>query len=56
MLWMGTLPTCTRSDVVVSIAGMPYKCPPAPFEYAFLIDEMLKKRSEAVHADIHAHL
>mmetsp|Transcript_12325 Transcript_12325/g.23943 ORF Transcript_12325/g.23943 Transcript_12325/m.23943 type:complete len:431 (-) Transcript_12325:349-1641(-) len=32
----GTVCICTTS--------VPYKCPPAPFEYAFLIDDMLRKR------------
>jgi len=30
--------------VLVTTAAMPYKCPPVPFEYAFLVDEMLRKR------------
>ena len=28
----------------ISIMGMPYKCPPAPFEASLLIDSMLRKR------------
>lgn len=30
--------------VVVAIAGTPYKCPPAPFEYAILIEELLRRQ------------
>jgi sulfide:quinone oxidoreductase len=30
--------------IVIGIAGMPYKCPPAPLEVSFLIDSELRKR------------
>ncbi|GBG30163.1 Sulfide:quinone oxidoreductase, mitochondrial [Hondaea fermentalgiana] len=30
--------------VLVTTAAVPYKCPPVPFEYAFLADSMLRKR------------
>ncbi|MFN8521247.1 MAG: FAD/NAD(P)-binding oxidoreductase, partial [Chloroflexota bacterium] len=30
--------------IVIGIAGMPYKCPPAPLEVAFLIEDELRKR------------
>ena len=30
--------------IVIGIAGMPYKCPPAPLEVAFLIDSELRDR------------
>jgi sulfide:quinone oxidoreductase len=30
--------------IVIGIAGMPYKCPPAPLEVAFLIDTELRDR------------
>jgi len=29
--------------IAISIMGMPYKCPPAPFEASLLIDSMLRK-------------
>lgn len=29
--------------IVVDILGVPYKCPPAPYEAAFMIDELLRK-------------
>ncbi len=28
----------------IGIAGIPYKCPPAPVEFAFLLEEYLRKR------------
>ncbi len=30
--------------VVVGIAGIPYKCPPAPVEFVFMVEEYLRKR------------
>lgn len=30
--------------VVVLVAGVPFKCPPAPYEYALLIDDLLRER------------
>jgi sulfide:quinone oxidoreductase len=30
--------------IVIGIAGMPYKCPPAPLEVAFLIESELRDR------------
>lgn len=30
--------------IVVGVAGMPYKCPPAPVEFALLLDDYLRKR------------
>jgi len=30
--------------IAISIMGMPYKCPPAPYEASLLIDSMLRKR------------
>ena len=29
--------------IAVAIMGMPYKCPPAPFEASLLVDSMLRK-------------
>jgi sulfide:quinone oxidoreductase len=29
--------------VVIAIAGIPYRCPPAPYEAAFLIDDVLRR-------------
>ena len=40
--------------VVVGILGLPYKCPPAPYECTFLVDEMLRTsgRRDAVSLEI----
>jgi sulfide:quinone oxidoreductase len=34
----------TGGRIHVGIAGIPYKCPPAPVEFVFLLDEYLRKR------------
>jgi sulfide:quinone oxidoreductase len=34
----------TGGRIVIGIASMPYKCPPAPLEVAFLIDSELRER------------
>jgi sulfide:quinone oxidoreductase len=39
--------------IVICIAGMPYKCPPAPLEVAFLIDHELRERGIRSRAEIH---
>lgn len=33
-----------RGRIGIGILGLPYKCPPAPYEAAFLIDDLLKVR------------
>jgi sulfide:quinone oxidoreductase len=38
------LESIESGKIAISIMGMPYKCPPAPFEASLLIDSMLKKR------------
>ena len=40
-------------NIAISIMGMPYKCPPAPFEASLLIDSML--RDEGVRDSIQIH-
>jgi len=30
--------------IVVGVAGIPYKCPPAPVEFVFLLDDLLRQR------------
>lgn len=40
----GTLGGISSGRVVVSVLGGPYKCPPAPYEAAFLIEEHLRRR------------
>jgi len=39
--------------VVIGIAGMPYKCPPAPLEVAFLIEAELRQRDIRDKSELH---
>jgi sulfide:quinone oxidoreductase len=39
--------------IVIGIAGMPYKCPPAPLEVAFLIEAELRERGLREKSEIH---
>jgi sulfide:quinone oxidoreductase len=43
----------TGGKVVVGIASMPYKCPPAPLEVAFLIEAELRERGLRDKSDLH---
>ncbi|MBS4027385.1 MAG: NAD(P)/FAD-dependent oxidoreductase [Ignavibacteriales bacterium] len=38
------LHTITEGTIGICISSVPFKCPPAPYEYAFLIDDLLSKR------------
>ena len=40
-------------NIAISIMGMPYKCPPAPFEASLLIDAMLRKAGKRNLIQIH---
>lgn len=40
----GALDTITSGRVVVTIFGGPFKCPPAPYEAALIVDERLRER------------
>jgi sulfide:quinone oxidoreductase len=40
----GVLPTLRSGTAIVGVCGAPYKCPPAPSETAFLLDEHLRQR------------
>ena len=40
-------------NIAISIMGMPYKCPPAPFEASLLIDSMLRKAGTRDSIQIH---
>lgn len=40
-----TLQGLRRGRVVIAIAGLPYRCPPAPYEASFVIDGMLRERA-----------
>ncbi len=39
--------------IIIGIAGMPYKCPPAPLEVAFLIEAELRERGLREASSIH---
>lgn len=39
--------------IVIGIAGMPYKCPPAPLEVAFLIEAELRERGLRARSELH---
>ncbi len=43
----------TGGRVVVAIAGMPYKCPPAPLEVSFLIESELRQRGLRDRSEVH---
>ena len=40
-------------QIVVAIAGMPYKCPPAPLEVSFLIESELRQRGLREKSEVH---
>jgi sulfide:quinone oxidoreductase len=39
--------------IVIGIAGMPYKCPPAPLEVAFLMEHELRQRGLRERSELH---
>ena len=43
----------TGGRIVIGIAGMPYKCPPAPLEVSFLIESELRERGLRDKTDVH---
>ena len=43
----------TGGRIVIGIASMPYKCPPAPLEVAFLIEAELRQRGLRDRTEIH---
>ena len=43
----------TGGRIVIGIAGMPYKCPPAPLEVAFLIESELRERHLRDKSELH---
>jgi sulfide:quinone oxidoreductase len=43
----------TGGRIVVAIAGMPYKCPPAPLEVSFLIESELRQRGLRDNSEVH---
>lgn len=38
------LPSVTSGEVLIAVLGEPYKCPPAPFECALLLDAYFRER------------
>ena len=42
-----------RGRIVIGIASMPYKCPPAPLEVAFLIEAELRERGLRGRSEVH---
>jgi sulfide:quinone oxidoreductase len=43
----------TGGSIVIAIAGMPYKCPPAPLEVSFLIEAELRARGLRDKSEVH---
>jgi len=43
----------TGGRIVIGIAGIPYKCPPAPLEVSFLIEAELRERGLRDKSEIH---
>ncbi len=39
-----TLKSFKQGTILVGVAGIPYKCPPAPVEFVFLLDDYLRSR------------
>ena len=40
----GLLPSFRAGSAIVGVCGAPFKCPPAPSEAAFLLDDFLRER------------
>ncbi len=43
----------TGGKIVIGIAGMPYKCPPAPLEVTFLVESELRERGLRARSELH---
>jgi sulfide:quinone oxidoreductase len=43
----------TGGKIVIGIAGMPYKCPPAPLEVTFLVEHELRQRGLRDRSEMH---
>lgn len=46
------LRTFRKGQILISVSGIPYKCPPAPFETAMILDWIFKKRGIRKEIDI----
>lgn len=42
-------------SVVVAILGVPYKCPPAPYEAAMLLDDLFRARGIRAQVEMHCY-
>jgi sulfide:quinone oxidoreductase len=49
----GALDDFAGGKIVIGIAGMPYKCPPAPLEVCFLIEAELRERGLREESEVH---
>jgi sulfide:quinone oxidoreductase len=49
----GALDSFSGGHIVIGAAGMPYKCPPAPLEAAFLIEAELRERGIRDQSEVH---
>lgn len=41
-----------RGRIVIAIAGLPFKCPPAPYEAAFIIDDLMRRNGRRGQVEI----
>ena len=50
-----SLAALKEGRIVIAVMGVPYKCPPAPYEAAFLIDEHLREtgRRDDIEIDVY---
>jgi len=39
--------------IVITVGGIPYRCPPAPLEFTFLLDEWLRQRGLRERTELH---
>lgn len=49
------LKTFESGKVAIVVPRLPYKCPPAPYEGAFLLDHLFRKRKQREDVDIHLY-
>jgi len=47
------LSTFEGGRIVVTVGGIPYRCPPAPLEFTFLLDEWLRKHNLRQRTELH---
>jgi sulfide:quinone oxidoreductase len=47
------LHTFEGGRIVIAVGGIPYRCPPAPLEFAFLLEDWLHKRQLRQKTEIH---